>query len=317
MRETQFYICLVVTLGLLLLVIPVIFLLKKRLPTLQKKIFFAQVWLASMVVVLMPLYYHFYKVAMYYSVSVALLSLTIIGFAIIYYLTPDSDNPHSAYFESFASFCLFIFGIWLFIYNSSLSQSYLDQHNSEHLYGFKIVMVYLIFYTFYIPPLLQIYMKIKKFSFLIFYLLYILILVIFRFGLVKTEISLLTQYNPISIVTLFLFALAYPITIGYCFLSIYMLNKKSKTNLRLFAFSAINILMIIIHLIIVIIMKYDCFELLPSNLNIWDFILICFLNIILIVPYILMSHTILFTPKDKEVNTTQPTQIGNEPTNMS
>jgi hypothetical protein len=314
MRETQFLICLVATIVLILPVFLLIYLLRKRLPTIQKKIFFAQVWLASMIVVLMPLYYHFYKVAMYYSLSLFLYALTIIGFAIIYYLSPDSDNPNIAYFESFISFNSFLLGIGLFITNIILSYSYYVHGTDENWYGFLVSFLILTIFTFYLIPLPQFYVKIRRYTFIKFYSIFILLAILLRIYIEKNIFEKSVFYNVLSYIIQNLLIFIIPICILFCVISIYMINKNSLIKKKYLVINFINVITNVTFMGIMSKLKYEYYESLPSDLNIWNFVLISVLNTSMLIPYILMSHTIIFTPNPKENNSDQPAQINHEPT---
>lgn len=309
MRETQFYICLAVTLGLLLLVIPVIFLLKKRLPTIQKKIFFAQVCLASMVVVLMPLYYHFYKVAMYYSMCLFIIALNLLCLYAIFSKENISNNIKINIHLYFLKINTAAIGSMLLFFMITSAIGYLSFHaaNRDCFYDYQSIIFYItLFYPFFIlatniasstegnnPWKITI---INSFIFITVYLPF------FFFVFIDQSIWSIYKYLYFSYV---------PITLIIPSINLLLADRQNKTNKIIVLSSFLYLFISNIYFIFHEVYKYNDLEHFPTDITFSQFSHIGLLNLALIIPFLLMSYAIVFR------NQTQPIQIGNEPANMS
>ncbi len=323
MRETQFIICLIAMIGLILLMVLTIFIFRKRLPTLQKKIFFAQVWLASMIVILMPLYYHFYKVAMYYSMSVFFFAIVVAGAAYVYTKSVAVVNLKVNYYQSFIVVCMFIMAALFLFNNYWITNQYFTDTSSgnEHWFGFIVNYGLSSFLALLLIPIPQFYAKEKNYNFIKFYGIYILIIVLFftlaRISIIGKSYQFIKTYpfpyNQLKSISFYMLILIIPSCMLYCSTQIYLLNRKIHMHKNILISNILNITIGISYIMIVSYFNFETYELLSDSLNFWHFTLIAILNTSMLIPYILMSHTIMFAPKPKENNSDQPAQINHEP----
>lgn len=305
MRETQFFICLAATIGLILLMFLVIYLLRKRLPTLQKKIFFAQVWLASMIVVLMPLYYHFYKIAMYYTMCLFCFAICLLSLGFILLKENVSNNNKIAIHSYLLRINIIVIGSALLFFIIPFGFSYLTYHalNSDNFYDYQIYIYFItLLYPFFVIGTnivsslanknnwinTAIYSFISLFVYLPFFI----------YSLFQQPFYNIFWYVMISYV---------PITILIPSLNLYLADKKSTTNKILVLSSFLYLIASNVYLIFHETYRYNDLDHVPTDLTFSQFSMIGLLNLALIVPFLIMSYALIFEKQQ------QPAQINHEP----